>query len=144
VASKSATLLHGQNVCIQASLFDPRDMFRGDYLQLSFTTPDVKAFANGQQVYVLYAPAKDGGGVWTPVSASATIPKCGPKMFYLKGTVDSSRSSVEYPFSRAFIPENTGNTVGNPDVLKAQLVIDGKGDAILANVTHNGAPLAKL
>jgi uncharacterized membrane-anchored protein len=142
VAAKSATLLHGQRICVRASVVDPCDLFRGDYLMLAFDTPAVKNIAEGTELYVVYGRPSGKSKLWKSVSLSKNHPQIANGQICVKGTVKNQ--ALEFPFSRAFISQGLGKTVNSNSELEAELVTDGDGNAVLAGLSENGKQITRL
>jgi uncharacterized membrane-anchored protein len=127
IAGRAMTLRNGQDVLLKVEPVDPRDLLRGDYVQLGYdisTVPakivenmpsDPQTVATGP-IYVRIS--KDADGFWRPVSASlgqpsATAPREGE--IDIRGNVSSQWDDdvlrVEYGIERFYLPEGEGKAI---------------------------------
>jgi uncharacterized membrane-anchored protein len=117
IVLRSIPYFGGQTVLLQVQPVDPRDMFRGDYVILSYEFSRLpptgipglspahngSARTQGQTVYVSLVPRGDGihdraGGF------SLTPPASG---LYLRGTLIGNR--IEYGIESYYVQEGTGH-----------------------------------
>lgn len=137
VTRSYSTILQGQTVMLQVIPVDPRDLFRGDYVILSYdfsaelppdTSPDDDSVI-GREIYIPLVPAEDGrhhrsdGARWTR-------PESG---LFLKGQVNSARRN-EFGIGQFFVQEGQGRVYEDAvrrQQLSAEVVIDPAGNAVL-------------
>jgi uncharacterized membrane-anchored protein len=118
VGIKECTLRTGQEILLKTVPVDPRDLFRGDYVILSYeiSSLDVEklgtagaVFSRGQEVYVLLGT--DGHySVATGVRPS----RPSRQELFLKGhvrAVAGSTVQVEYGIESYFVPEGQGRVL---------------------------------
>ena len=114
-------LLLGEEIRLETTPVDPRDIFRGDYVNLRFAieeisetllSPELKGeLAEGARyLYVSLEPREDG--IWDPVLVTPAPP---PKGVYIRaflayGSRYSDRVYLDYGngLSRFYVKENTG------------------------------------
>jgi uncharacterized membrane-anchored protein len=131
------TLACGETVALQARTVDPWDLFRGDYVTLTYDINEVPAdptdYLEGEKVYVVIAKQ---GGQWKPVSMSKTKPQLRPGQKLLQGrnemTYTTNRCSVRYGIERCYLPERTGHQYSGD--LQAQVAIDSSGHCVLKTI----------
>lgn len=104
VASGSRTVL------LRVVPVDPRDLFRGDYVTLSYDVSRMPVAGalpgtSGQTVFVTLAPEADGRH-YRGVSASVTAPGPGA-LPYLRGTL-SGPGRITFGIESYFVPEGQG------------------------------------
>ena len=144
VGVKEYTLATGEEVVLKTRPVDPRDLFRGDYVILSYDISmfDPEAFGkftSGQTVYVGLKRAD----VIDTIS-SVSLDK--PDDLFLKGKVVHTRGSqmtVEYGIESYFVPEGTGWDIQGQmgRGLTAKVVIDKSGNAVIRELLFEGKPL---
>jgi uncharacterized membrane-anchored protein len=138
VAIKEFTLRNG----LKTRPVDPRDLFRGDYVILSYDISRVNTgitenFKNGDKVYVALDIQKNYA---VAVGAYATPPQ--DKLF-IKGVVIQSGANslqVEYGIESYFVLEGKGTTLErrNGKSLEAKVMVDKSGTAIIKELLLDG------
>ncbi|MFO0179212.1 MAG: GDYXXLXY domain-containing protein [Planctomyces sp.] len=144
VAGHYSDIARGQSVMLQVVPVDPRDMFRGDYVILSYEfsrevppeTPTYYVPQLGREIFIPLVPAADGrhyrsgGARWDrPLSG-----------LFLKGwTTDSGQH--EFGIGQFFVQEGQGHmyeSAARRSQLTAEVSIDPEGKAILRKlITDN-------
>jgi uncharacterized membrane-anchored protein len=141
IAYKQLTLVTGQRVLLKTVPVDPRDMFRGDYVILSYDISNLErwkwqesTYQRGETVFVKLARH---GRFWDAVSASKSPPA--PGELFLKGRarrVSNYRLTVEYGIESYFVPEGKGRELerhaGRGLVVEAK--VDRHGRALIRGV----------
>jgi uncharacterized membrane-anchored protein len=149
ITVKEFTLQTGEVVTLKTAPVDPRDLFRGDYVILSYDISsldlgalpaDRAAFSAGDVVYVSLE-TRDGYGVATQVSGRAP----GEGLF-LKGRVGAVQGRalrVEYGIESYFVPEGKGRPLerASGEALTVQASIDRFGNAAIKSLLLNGKPV---
>jgi uncharacterized membrane-anchored protein len=127
IAGRAMTLHNGQDVLLKVEPVDPRDLLRGDYVQLGYdisriseriveNKPNNRQTVATGPIYVRVN--KDADGFWRPVSASlgqpsTTAPREG--QIDIRGNVlsqwDDDVLRVEYGIERFYLPEGEGKAV---------------------------------
>jgi uncharacterized membrane-anchored protein len=135
------TLASGKVVTFDTTPVDPWDMFRGDYVVLSYAfnnVPTTEHFRRGQHVYTVLR--KDATGQWQAKRVTAECPAINSDEIVLAGKVDSSSGGsvrVRYGIEQAFVAEGTGRNVHSGHDVEADVAIDTKGHAVIKEVRHN-------
>ena len=124
VWDRVALLKNGREIELDVVPVDPRSLFRGDYVVLSY---EISRFdggnvegelAKGRPIYV--AIAQDAAGKWQVRRASATRPAAGAAEVVLKGRSDrwrfgpvrqGSQVQARYGIESYFVPEGTGKAL---------------------------------
>lgn len=118
------TITTGQEIILETKPVDPTDLFRGDYVTLSYKIEEIEAKLLDKKVVEkhsekgynlpVYVLLKEANGVYSPVSVMIEKPAEG---IYLKGTlryIDSHFNTgnktafIDYSLDRYFLEENTG------------------------------------
>jgi len=138
IATPLRTILSGQSVLLRVVPVDPRDLFRGDYVILSYEFSRVPneiaiEMASGKlaadTIFVTLEPEQDGRH-YRATHFGLTRPTEG---IYLRGRI-KNRFSIEYGIESFFVQEGVGleyeKAVRNKS-LSAEVVVDSKGNAML-------------
>jgi uncharacterized membrane-anchored protein len=137
------TLLTGEPVLLRVAPVDPRDMFRGDYVNLGYeiSRPTADGSANsamtssrladlaGQTIYVTLQPGEDGKH-WRSSGYQLERPTSGK---FIRGTVMPG-GMVRYGIESYYVQEGTGHDYEKAVVehrLSAEVLIDSSGAAQL-------------
>lgn len=146
IAVKEFTLQTGEEVLLKTRPVDPRDLFRGDYVILSYEISrldlktlesDTAEFEENDKVYILL-DIVDGYGV--PKGIFLDKPLEG---LFLKGTITGDSKEillVQYGIESYFVPEGKGRGIerarsGNLDV---KVAIDKNGNVGIKNLILDG------
>lgn len=135
------TLASGKVVTFDTVPVDPWDMFRGDYVTLSYPFSNVQTrepFRHGQRVYTVMR--KDADGKWQAARVTAECPVLGNGEIMLAGKAESSSDNslrVRYGIEQVFVSEGRGRNVHSGSSVQADVAIDAKGLAVIREVRHN-------
>ncbi len=146
IAVKEYTLQTGEEILLKTRPVDPRDLFRGDYVILSYEISrldldslesDTFEFKNNDQVYVTLEKI-EGYGV-----AKGVFRQKQSNNLFVKGKVVSDNDgvvSIEYGIESYFVPEGDGKEIerarnGNLDV---KVAIDKNGNAGIKSLILDG------
>jgi uncharacterized membrane-anchored protein len=117
---------------------DPRDLFRGDYVTLSYDisripVAEASTDTSGQTVYVGLAPDADGRH-YHGVTASLSPPAQTPAIpLYIRGTL-SGPGRIIFGIESYYVPEGQGKPyedAARNQTLSAEVVIGSNGQAAL-------------
>lgn len=143
VARNYSTIISGQTVMLKVVPVDPRDLFRGDYVILSYdfstelppdTSSDDPAIIE-RDIYIPLVPADDGqhhrsdGARWTR-------PESG---LFLKGRITADRRH-EFGIGQFFVQEGKGRIYEDAVrrwQLTAEVTIDPAGNGVLRRLLVN-------
>ena len=155
VVDRALLLARGQEVRLAVIPVDPRDLFRGDYVILSYDVSRLAAGElDGDDDFAFAAPIfvvlqQDGDG-WKPVSMHRERPKDG---VVLKGRVSDESSdradcpapcrvySVEYGLEQFFVPEGQGldlERLRNDQRVQVDVAVAANGRAALKRLLVDG------
>jgi uncharacterized membrane-anchored protein len=137
-----AILAFGKTVVLQTVPVDPRDLFRGDYVVLSYEIstldriPGYGQVDEGDKIYVRLEKQDD---VWDAVQLSKSEPD--DWYYFIAGEVKSTgdgRLWVEYGIEAYFVPEGEGLEIQRADDIKIRVSINESGKAIIKNLIVDG------
>lgn len=150
VAVKQSTLITGKPVLLETAPIDPRSLFRGDYVRLSYTISRLEYsavegdedFKRRDKVYVVL---RQGEKFWEPVSIHRNRPAPGPDAVIIRGEVqypgfwrdgeNRDGINVRYGIENYFVPEGEGMALERP--------AEGDKVTILVAVDEDGASAIK-
>ena len=161
ILSKQATLWTGRPVVLETVPVDPRDLFRGDYVVLSYKISALDPVQvslpprveRGQSVYVSLRRPDPPDRFWTASAVSLEKPTDGATTF-LRGRAleaypggrapdfrPADRLRLEYGIESYFVPEGKGRDLesvqADPNaVLAVEAVVDRSGSAVIRRVSR--------
>jgi uncharacterized membrane-anchored protein len=156
VADRVLLLKSGREIVLPIVPVDPRDLFRGEYVQLSYEASRLAPRllegpkpGRNAPIYVVFE-SKDGK-TWQPIKVSAVQPpESGPTRIVLK-----ARTQYEWPKSSSafatqwarygiesyFVPQGQGSrleTLARDKKLAARIAVDGRGNAAIKGLVVDG------
>lgn len=146
VAMKEYTLQIGSEVLLRTQPVDPRDLFRGDYVILSY---DLSIIGTGELArnasdYEVGAPIfvslnLDGQRVGTVKNIFKSAPN--NEVVFLRGTVKNvyaDQLRVEYGIESYFVPEGEGRVIERDlGEIYMKVAIDRFGNAVIKSLIMN-------
>jgi len=149
VAFKEFTLRTGEEILLKTQPVDPRDLFRGDYVILSYDISAISTdkltyqgfnFEEGDKVYVLLNIDNQ------KIGTLANIDKKRPqKGIFIEGKVKSvfnNRLNIEYGIESYFVPEGKGREIernlGKIYTIYTKAAVDNFGNAIIRSLVLDG------
>jgi uncharacterized membrane-anchored protein len=157
VGDRMMLLSRGREIVLPIIPVDPRDLFRGEYVRLSYPISQLDAAllegpppAATAPFYLTLAQAQ--GGEWSPVGISASRPKAGaPDRVVLAGRAEGggirafgNRSGMvwaRYGIESYFVPEGQGReleTMARDRRLSARIAVGSNGRAALKGLMIDG------
>lgn len=143
------TSVTGEEVVVETAPVDPRDLFRGDYVDLRYEISTVtvsdRDFQRGDEVYVTLASR---GAYHEAVGVSHGRPDTSAGEVCLEGRIESVRQStgagsvelsIDYGLDSYFIPEGTGEPDRSAKV-DARLKVDVLCHAVIDTLLVDGEP----
>lgn len=144
IVDRASILSSDQVVVLKVKPVDPSDMFRGDYVILTYdisqldtaTLAGDDSFREGEHVYVTLT---DQNGVWTPTAVSRAMPARVPGAVVLRGSVESRGGSlrVNYGIESFFVPQGQGKPIEDErqkgDVT-AEIAVDSQGRGVIKSL----------
>lgn len=135
------TLAHGRVVTFDTIPVDPWDMFRGDYVTLSYafsTVATPERFFAGQRVYTVLR--KDTAEKWQAVRVTPDLPVLNDNEIMLAGKAEPRSGDsvqVRYGIEQAFVAEGRGRDVQSGEGVEAEVAVSANGHAVIKEVRHN-------
>jgi uncharacterized membrane-anchored protein len=156
IVDRQAVLNASRVVTLKVAPIDPRDIFRGDYVILSYDISrlDLKTidgeddtFTNGDDVFVTL---RQDGTEWKAVAIAKAKPFVVQGGVPIRGKVDSidfgggttpQNATVSYGIESFFVPEGTGREIEQERQkgdLSADIAIDTSGRAAIKALRRGG------
>jgi uncharacterized membrane-anchored protein len=159
--SNQIKLATGRTVILRTAPVDPRSLFMGNYMALSYdiSSIDPRISAPGQAIPKLqpgaavYVGLAKRGGIHEPVDVLTYLPPANevdPTVVYLRGTVTGhwgQRTQVEYGLERYYIPETRQAEVNRlqwgrqPVRMTVEVAVASDGTGRIRHVLVGGKPL---
>lgn len=154
VADRVMILRSNNIVTLKSEPVDPRDLFRGHYVTLTYAITTLPFTAingdltwkDGETIFVELAPIRDD---WQAIAAfhDDTEPTPGNKIIrgkidYLDETRNVAR--VNYGIERYFVPEGEGRALEdqrNKRALSVDVVLASDGEAAIKGIRIDGKPV---
>ncbi|RJP60612.1 MAG: hypothetical protein C4541_03650 [Candidatus Auribacter fodinae] len=148
IGFKEFTVQTGTEVILETRIIDPRDLFRGDYVILSYdisrfnmsdTFLDNDSIAPGGSVYV--SLRIDGNGHAHPQNVYPEKPSV--DVFFIKGKVHAVNNgfiNIVYGIESYFVPEGKGREIEQKlreENINVRVTIDRFGNAVLTGLEDN-------
>ena len=160
-------LRHGREIVLPVVPVDPRDVFRGDYVNLGYPITRIdralvpagvdETLKGGDRLYVTLE--KDAAGEWQPVKASRKLEpaadlnhvvlKARTTSWWSPPPVSANKSagppvSLHYGIESYFVSEGTGHGIEamvRDKKLKAVIAVDARGNAAIKALLGDGKPI---
>lgn len=162
IEGRARILRSGSEVRLRTVPVDPRDLFRGDYVVLSYAISTVNAakaereFRRGDTVYVTLT--RDPDGFSKAAAASLTKPPASGSDVVLAGRVTSTngcgvneagefdcssgrnRLRVAYGLESYFVPQGTGRAIETTSKARIEIVaaVSASGEAAIKRMLIDG------
>lgn len=144
IGFKEHTLRTGTEVLLKLRPVDPRDLFRGDYVILSYDISELdKADDHGfRENETVFTRLQLTGGIAEFAGASGTRPADGLFIAGKITAVNNNRATVIYGIESYFVPEGAGLEIerSRRDIL-AKIVIDSAGRGVVKALVEDGKEL---
>lgn len=151
IYSKQAVINNGQTVLLKVVPVDPRDIFRGDYVTLSYEISSLdkaifdqeiasKDFQSKDSVYVtLVKQGKD-------YKAKKVTQKKPAEGIFIKGVItgrswitEDEKIQMNYGLDAFYVPEGTGTKweeLARNESLYAEIKVDKNGDSLITKLSE--------
>ena len=143
LASKLYTVSTGTEILLETAPVDPRDLFRGDYVILSYGISSVSGvnssdFKPGDSIYASLSKKEK---FWTIDTAGRNRPELAQNQVCLKGEVSSIFSDilrVSWGIESYFVPEGEGRPIERQRVnLSVTVIVDSDCRGIVKELLIN-------
>jgi uncharacterized membrane-anchored protein len=151
VIDRVTLLRTGREIILPIVPVDPRDLFRGEYVRLSYSISTVPmALAGGahlqrNQVLYVVVEKKAGDEAWQAVRATRTFPDdLNPDQVVLKGRVlfgSATSETVRYGIESYFVPQGEGprlEALARNRKLAVLIAVDNAGNAAIKGLLIDG------
>ena len=149
IAARQYTLSTGVEVELRMEPIDPRSLFRGDYVSLSYAINriDLDKVSGDGPVYggtSVYVVLKKDTPYWSFVSVHPERPQVPSDHVVVKGRVGRPADNfVRYGIESYFIPEGEGRALERPEPgqeVSVLIAVDRWGNAAIKAVLVDGTP----
>jgi uncharacterized membrane-anchored protein len=130
------TIAQGTTVTFTTAPVDPWDMFRGDYVILSYdfsnAVPISKPLAGDTPIYVVLK--KSDNGKWMPVRSATEKPTISNGEIVLKGKVgycSEKTATVHYGIEQVYVSEGAGRRVNSNEPLQVDVAVGTDGSGVV-------------
>ena len=163
VVDRIRLLTTGQEIVLQTEPVDPRSLFQGDYVILSYSISQIplkdiavdRQLDDGDEIYVTLVP---NGDTWKPIAIHHQRPDLTDGQAALKGRVDyvwqdregetpgtdcpeCMTAQISYGLESYFVPEGTGRQLEefrNERALKVIVAVNEAGDSAIKGLVIDG------
>lgn len=166
VEQRARILRGGTEIRLRSVPVDPRDLFRGDYVVLSYPISTVEAdaagkaeFERGERVYV--SLGRDEQGFARATGVSRDWPKAGDGVVVIAGRVTANsacatmadgsfdcsgrrnRLRIAYGLESYFVPQGEGKAIETTDKARIEVVaaVSSSGEAAIKRLLIDGKPV---
>ena len=166
VEQRARILRGGTEIRLRSVPVDPRDLFRGDYVVLSYPintvetgAPGQPGFQRGEQVYV--SLGRDEQGFAKATGVSRDWPKAGDGIVVIAGRVTATsacatnadgafdcsgqrnRLRIAYGLESYFVAQGEGKAIETTDKARIEVVaaVSSSGDAAIKRLLIDGKPV---
>lgn len=166
VEQRARILRGGTEIRLRSVPVDPRDLFRGDYVILSYPISTVEAdaagqagFQRGEQVYV--SLGRDEQGFAKATGVSRDWPAAGGGVVVIAGRVTANsacatmadgsfdcsgqrnRLRIAYGLESYFVPQGEGKAIETTDKARIEVVaaVSSSGEAAIKRLLIDGKPV---
>lgn len=166
VEQRARILRGGTEIRLRSVPVDPRDLFRGDYVVLSYPISTVETdvagkaeFERGERVYI--SLGRDEQGFARATGVSRDWPKAGDGVVVIAGRVTANsacatmadgsfdcsgrrnRLRIAYGLESYFVPQGEGKAIETTDKARIEVVaaVSSSGEAAIKRLLIDGKPV---
>jgi uncharacterized membrane-anchored protein len=147
VTDRVTLLRTGREITLPIVPVDPRDLFRGEYVRLSYAISTVPTtlvegpYPQRNEVLYLVLEKEAGDEAWRAIRAARTIPDgLNPDQLVLKGRV-AFGATVHYGIESYFVPQGEGRrleALARSRKLAVLVAVDAAGNAAIKGLVIDG------
>lgn len=132
------TLITGTTVTLPTVPVDPYDMFRGDYVRLSYDMSNFPVPFETSDNSDIYATLSPNGQYWKTRAISAKKPLLREGEICIKGKVKKQygRTQLHFGIEQVYVPEKAGGKAEQAKALRVDLAVDKNGNAVIKRVMN--------
>lgn len=140
------TLAFGKSVVLRCHTYDPHDVFKGDYVAVTYDVNRKVDFSDFKAGDTAYLTLKKGATYWEPVAATKEMPsslksdEASMKVRY-NGSNNPS-ALITTGIERFYVPEGAATNVGS-DNLQAEIALAADGMPVLKRMLMDGKEIGK-
>lgn len=144
IGIKYYTLHFGTAVLLKSSPVDPWDMFRGEYVRLTYDISRIEGdplgTGNGDlEDQTVFVVLQKGDKYWIPVRTSFEVPPVESGQVFIKGKLSyfdsrSSQYNITYGIETYFVEEGAGGQLQRRDVIDVTVRVDRFGNAVIEKI----------
>ena len=141
IGVKEYTLRTGTEVLLKLRPVDPRDLFRGDYVILSYDISNINVRADGEfkENDTIYTHLKLNGNIAEFDGASKAKPSDGLFIAGKVMVVNSNSVRVTYGIESYFVPEGEGRRIERSiKDMYAKIAIGSSGRSVVKSLVRDG------
>lgn len=141
ISVKEYTLRTGTEVLLKLRPVDPRDLFRGDYVILSYDISSINVRADGafEENDTIYTHLRLNGDIAEFDRASKVKPLDGLFIAGKVGVVNPNNVRVTYGIESYFVPEGEGRRIERSiKDMYAKIAIDSSGRSVVKSLVQDG------
>lgn len=145
IGFKEYTLRTGTEILLKLRPVDPRDLFRGDYVILSYdiSSINIKNAGEFKENDIIYAHLTLNGGVAELAGASKAKPADGLFIAGKIAAVNPNNVRVTYGIESYFVPEGEGHKIERSiKDMYAKIAIDSSGRSVVKSLVQDGKEIA--
>ncbi len=133
-----STLITGRVITLRTVPVDPYDMFRGDYVRLSYDMSNFPVPFETSDNSDIYATLSPAGQNWKVRAISAKKPVLLEGEICIKGKVKKQygRTQLHFGIEQVYVPEKTGGKAEQAKALIVDLAVDKNGNAVIKRVMN--------
>lgn len=136
------TLAFGKTVTLKCHTYDPRDMFKGDYVAITYdinSKVDLSKFNPGETAYLTL---KKQSAYWEPMSAGKTLPRSLKNdEVAMRVIVNEGRSSITTGIEKYYVPQGAADSI-NSEGLTAEVALSNDGMPVFKRLLSDGKDVA--
>ena len=140
------TLAFGKSVVLKCHTYDPHDIFKGDYVAVTYDVSSKVDFSKFKSGDTAYLTLKKGAQYWEPVAATKEMPaslKADEASMKVRFNGSNNPSAlVTTGIENFYVPEGKAMNFGS-DNLKAEVSLAKDGMPVLKRMLMDGKEIGK-
>lgn len=137
------TLAFGKTVTLQCHTYDPRDIFKGDYVAINYDVCGKGSLQSFEAGDTAYMKLKRHSPFWELVSTSKTRPQSLKEDEAVMRVFVKNKYTAMTGIEKYYIPEGSGKEI-NFQGLTAEVALSNEGMPVFKRLLSDGKDVAKL